>query len=252
MYYDLTHTTDDATEDCTELANEIRCILYQGRKLFYRLLRTDSELIRTILLGMDEIKDGKRIGEYDIDLDESKFRSIIDLGANIGLFTFLYGHRYPDKSIIAVEPENSNYSVLEKNVEFLPNARAKKCAVWHRDGVLSLRDRGTGKYGYMTKEVKSTADECTIECVSIDTIIEEHHLKKPYVVKMDIEGSEKAIFEHIDSAKWINNTYAFIVECHDRIYPGITNLIDSYFEMKCFRKESLGENQIFINDDISV
>src|SRR6478735_7707633 len=42
---------------------------------------------------------------------------IVDCGANIGLATIFFKNKFPDATIIAVEPESSNFKVLQKNTE---------------------------------------------------------------------------------------------------------------------------------------
>ena len=66
---------------------------------------------------------------------------IIDCGANIGISVIYFKQFYPDSTVIAFEPDSSNFELLEKNVsafQFSGVSLFKK-AVWiHNDSVSFL------------------------------------------------------------------------------------------------------------------
>src|SRR3974390_1863547 len=61
-------------------------------------------------------------------------RTIIDVGANCGMTTIFYANRYPNATIVAVEPEESNYSALIKNTQSYANVVPLHAALWNSDG----------------------------------------------------------------------------------------------------------------------
>jgi len=63
---------------------------------------------------------------------------IIDAGANIGMATLFFTHKYPRAKIVAIEPEASNFAILSKNCSGLPNVTLTNAAL-----PLSKRYRGT-------------------------------------------------------------------------------------------------------------
>jgi len=74
-----------------------------------RVWTTDTSTYAEVLLR----------GEYAFDLPFSP-RIILDAGANIGMASIYFTHRYPEARIIAVEAEASNFAVLERNVRPYP------------------------------------------------------------------------------------------------------------------------------------
>lgn len=58
--------------------------------------------------------------EYDF-LVETQPQIIVDAGANIGLASIYFANNYPEAKIIAIEPEQSNFELLKKNVAPYPN-----------------------------------------------------------------------------------------------------------------------------------
>ena len=160
--------------------------------------------------------------DYNFEALESP-KLIIDAGANIGLTSVYFACKYPDSKIIAIEPEESNYSLLLKNIEPYPNITPLKAALWHKDEEISLTDPGLGNWGFMTESKISNSNNSkkyrhNVEGVTVDNLIKKFNLKKIDILKIDIEGSEKEVF-HQTSA-WIDKVESMIVELHEGLKPG--------------------------------
>src|SRR6185436_13413216 len=72
---------------------------------------------------------------------------IIDCGANMGLSIYFFSKQYPNAEILAFEPEEEIYEVLEKNIQAysLTNVKVFKKAVWDVETSLEFyTDRGMG------------------------------------------------------------------------------------------------------------
>ena len=54
-------------------------------------------------------------GDYGFSVQKSP-TTIVDAGANIGLASVIFANRWPDATIIAIEPEAGNFDLLKKNV----------------------------------------------------------------------------------------------------------------------------------------
>ena len=134
----------------------------------YRLTRRTKEItkqppgIRTpvhIRLGTTDVRVYEEVllwGEYAFDLPFSP-KVIVNAGANIGMASIYFTHRYPEAKIIAIEPEASNFAVLVKNVQPYPTIIPIHAALWNRDGEISVsepdpRTGVTGKWGFVTHE----------------------------------------------------------------------------------------------------
>jgi FkbM family methyltransferase len=73
---------------------------------------------------------------------------IIDAGANIGLSALFFANKYPDAKIFAIEPEETNYKLLELNTKPYNNVCLIKAALWDSVRKIHLFDTGLGKDGY--------------------------------------------------------------------------------------------------------
>lgn len=210
---------------------------YNGKKypIYYRPASSDVILIHIILVWDRE---------YDIDADPSKFDAILDLGANIGLFSMLYHLRYPEKRIVAVEPEIHNYRLLKRNLKQTgKKAVPVRSGIWWRTSVLEVIDQGED-WAFSVIETDHVSDR-SIQGMSIDDIIKDMGIKGRILVKMDIEGSEREIFQHMGTQKWLDNTIFLIMEIHDDEKSALYQLINTEMTCRGFSSSRKGENMIF-------
>lgn len=148
---------------------------------------------------------------------------IIDAGANSGLVSVYFANRFPQARIIAVEPEASNYQLLERNVAPYSNIVPVNAALWDKNEELALVDPDLGKWGFMTQapdRVQASPGRFihTVRGMTVDAIMQEQDLQRVDILKIDIEGSEREVFE--DPSRWIGRVDALIVELHERMRSG--------------------------------
>lgn len=145
---------------------------------------------------------------------------IIDAGAYNGLTSIFYAEKYPKAKIIAIEPELSNFMILKKNVSMYSNITPINKALWSKNTNLDIIDRGTGNWGFkvensedVTKEKKGHTEGLTLE-----EIIKSHEIDYIDILKIDIEGAEREVFQTANV--WVNSVGMIAIELHDRISPG--------------------------------
>jgi len=98
---------------------------------------------------------------------------IIDAGANVGFTAVYFANRFPKARIIAVEPEESNFILLQKNTEAYPNVRCIKAGVWNFNTRLRITNlEKDSKWGFQVEETTSTGPD-TCPAVSINNILKE-------------------------------------------------------------------------------
>lgn len=148
-------------------------------------------------------------------------RTILDAGANIGLASVYFAHRFPQAKIIAVEPEASNFALLQRNVAPYAAIVPVQAALWCEDKPIRLVDPGLGKWGFQTFAAgdATTARNChEVQGLTVDTLMRQYAIDRWDVLKMDIEGAEKEVFA--DASRWIDRVGLLIVELHERLKPG--------------------------------
>ena len=208
----------------------------EGIKLYLNIDSKKSKLIETNLRQIGEpfylrnnttdipaFYDVFTEKEYDINLTEEP-KTIIDCGANIGLATAFFKNKYPKATVIAVEPELSNFEILVKNTENFTDVHCLNYGVWNKSAILDVQDVGLGNWGYITNEV-SVETEKTIKALSITEIIRKYKLDSIDILKIDVEGSEREIFQD-STEEWLPKVKVLIIELHDHMRSGCS---ESFF-----------------------
>lgn len=214
-------------------------------KIIIRSNSSDVWLTANLLVGR-QTPQGLR-GDYDEVLDTAEKRSvcdgrisIIDAGANIGLFALLVKNRYQDSEIYLIEPDQDNYDILEKNMSGLSGIHLFKAGLWYKDAYLRIINPEAADW---SKRVDESAEE-GIQAITIDDIIEQYNLDDISILKMDIEGSEYYVFKY-GSDNWLMKSKMYVIETHDKYVKGTDELVNKTLERYSFEKETMGENQVF-------
>ena len=191
---------------------------------------TDSDfgVIRQVFENQDYSLDGlARAGPVfrcarDI-LSQGKKPLIIDCGANIGASAVYFDMMFGGSSIIAVEPDQKNYELLEINAQPFPNISPVHAAVSCKGGgKLQVVDPGTGEWGYRTAAIdeKSEVQGESVDTVSIDGLMDQPDTI-PLVLKIDIEGAEDDLFS--SNTDRFHEFPLLIIELHDWMLPRAAN-----------------------------
>lgn len=143
--------------------------------------------------------------------------TIIDCGANIGLTSCLLTIMFPQAKIYSLEPDERNFQQLKKNCNNNGNIFPEKRGVWGQDTQLYL-DRGfrDGK-DWSIRTVEENSGFSQIEGVSISTLMKEHRLQTISLLKIDIEGAEKSIFQDTTDLSFLSKVECIAVEIHDEL-----------------------------------
>ena len=182
--------------------------------VYLRLLTTDVQTYKYVFLER----------EYAFDLPFSP-ATIIDAGANIGMASVYFAHTYPQSRIIAIEPEDSNFDMLAKNVRLYRNVMPMHAALWNHDGEIGISEAEsasgeTGKWACVTYEGAGSK----VRAICMQTLLKEFDQEPIDILKMDIEGAEREVF---DRPVWMNRIRCLMIELHDRIKPGCSAAVDS-------------------------
>jgi len=159
--------------------------------------------------------------EYDFEVVRPP-RTIVDAGANIGLASIYFSNRFPSARILAIEPEESNFEALQRNVLPYGNITALHAALWHENRKIDLVDPVMGHWGFMT-QAGDGADSFgamvhPVQGMTIDRIMQDQGIEHIDILKIDIEGAEREVF--LDPSPWLDKVDALIVELHERLKPG--------------------------------
>lgn len=141
---------------------------------------------------------------------------IVDVGANIGASAVWFALTFPEAIVVAVEPESENFRLLEMNTAGLA-VQTLHAAVGGGPGWCTVIDTGMGEWGFRTTAAGSSTPGRVAQ-VGMEHLMGLVPGAAPFIVKMDIEGSEKEVFS-ADTA-WLTGLPLLVVELHDTMFPG--------------------------------
>ena len=151
-------------------------------------------------------------GEYHLlnDLVLPSKPCIMDLGANVGLFSLLCQSRWPEARIVAIEPDPENFQQL--TFQFQQNnlllADAISGGSWTRNQKLSItKTNDLLAWSFQVKEDPAG----TIHGISIRSLLESKNLQRIDLLKMDIEGTEVLLFKDSDFLEVLEKRIAVII-----------------------------------------
>ncbi|MFN5345577.1 MAG: FkbM family methyltransferase, partial [Bacteroidota bacterium] len=130
--------------------------------------------------------------------------TMLDGGANIGLASVYFAHRFPNTKIVAVEPNEENFKMILKNTVNYPNVFAKQGGIWNDNKRLAIIDKAAYDNSFMVTEVAENTSD-SLPAFSIHSIMQEQGWSTLDVLKLDIEGSEKEVFEK-NVEEWLPHT----------------------------------------------
>jgi FkbM family methyltransferase len=142
--------------------------------------------------------------------------TVIDAGANIGLSSMYFSKRLNYPEIVGLEPEDSNYRQASLNTGDLPRVTMLKKALWSKNRMASIANPETSSWDFRIE----ADDQGDVECVSVSQILAEKNWQNVDLLKIDIEGAEKEIFESEEHLAWINRVKILVIELHDFMVPG--------------------------------
>lgn len=179
--------------------------------------------------------------EYSLKKFVQEPQFIVDLGANIGMSSFYLAKEFPDAKIIAVEPEENNFSILTKNVSQLKNIISLNKAIWSQNTKVYLSGNITNDNdGFIYSKNEGSND---IETTTISEIMRNTNFERIDILKIDIEGSEKELFEE-NYESWLGKVHILVIELHDEFKRGCSKsffsaLLNYDFSVYFRNKESL-------------
>ena len=210
-------------------------------KIFPRKNTTDVTVFRQVFLD----------GEYDFSIPGTEPKIIIDLGANVGMFTIHAKLKYPHAKIISLEPEPGNFKQLQLNTAGFENVTMLNKAIWNDDkGVSMIIDAMYGEWGATSESYSADAkNQVMVESTTMQGLIDLYSINIIDILKIDIEGAEKYIFE--TETAWLEKVKVLIIELHDFMEKeSSNNFFRAITKLKGFDFFISGENLVFINTRI--
>ncbi|MFD3658915.1 FkbM family methyltransferase [Streptomyces sp. NPDC058620] len=157
--------------------------------------------------------------------------TVLDIGANIGIVSLMFGWKAPDLRIVSVEPAPTTFSCLEANLRrHLPGAVAVRSAVSDRAGhrTFTYYPRSTGNSGLFADQraddentrifLRNTGIpedyigeivrdlhrgvDMTVPTLTVSDLIRAHGLREVSLLKIDVERAEHLVLAGVEDQHW--------------------------------------------------
>jgi FkbH-like protein/FkbM family methyltransferase len=225
-----------------EKSDALRCVLPNGLEIVHLNQYETDYLYQEIFRDECYLRHGIHIHDGD---------TVVDIGANIGLFSLFVLNRFPRARIYAVEPSPIVYELLKTNCEaYGREVHVFQCGVSDRPRIaqFTFYDKSSVFSGFYSNVVE---DKQAIEAVvrnilgvqanhdssdsmvkeltakrlrrrthpcqmtSLSEIIRQNEITRIHLLKIDAEKSEVDIIQGIEEAHWplIDQ---LVIEVHDR------------------------------------
>jgi FkbM family methyltransferase len=212
-------------------AGALSSYAWNGQTVWYRPGSSDTELIYKILL-----RRGLK-GEYAIEpkilAAIGEVRTVLDIGANIGVSAVYLATLFPQARVFAFEPSPENVSLLSRNTGACERIQVLPVALGERDGTLEFfsSEAAANFGGFSRFEAGSdVARKTAVPVRHAGQQLAELGIGGADVVKIDVEGSEWEILsaagdEFLARTKYISG------ELHGHRDFELLGMLDRHFRI---------------------
>ena len=155
-------------------------------------------------------RDARDIFLFGCDLREGD--TVLDVGAGAGEEVRTFSRSVGASGrVIAIEAHPVTYSLLVRNCNYsrLYNVEAVHRAITDRSDVVYLTDHGAS----IANRLSRSEDGVSVPSSSLDDLADEMKIGRVALIKMNIEGAERAAIQGMD--RLIERTDCVCVSCHD-------------------------------------
>ncbi len=172
------------------------------------------------------------------------FLRIIDAGGNIGCTGLYLKKQFPNSCILILEPEASNFALLEKNINLnkCQGTVLLNAGLWKNEAYLEVKKdfRDKKEWTYYVKEVPYPTK---LKGFGVLDLMKKYKWEYIDLFKIDIEGGERYLFEDENQARcFLSKTKFIAIEIHDEF--DIRNKIDN-----CLKDNGF---DFFVNGELTI
>jgi FkbM family methyltransferase len=131
---------------------------------------------------------------------------LIDIGAHFGYYSLLASVCTKGGKVIAIEPSQKTYALLQMNTKEYPNIQAMHMAIAGSDGTT-----GFYEFPHIYSEYRIQVQKTEVPCATLDNLFP-HPLDHRTFLKIDAEGSEYDILKGAANFLRQHNSAIIIME----------------------------------------
>jgi 31-O-methyltransferase len=171
--------------------------------------------------------------------------TVIDGGANIGLFSMYIASIAPGIQIHCFEPATKTRERLEHNIAangLQGSIFVHPFALFGYGGKMALKHaRSSGDYSFFDRKENKDQSEELVDCITLREAVDLCGADVIDLLKLDVEGAELDIVENTDVITW-RRIQRVVVEYHDAFRHGCRKGV-----LDRLRKNGFDDNEISTN-----
>jgi FkbM family methyltransferase len=183
-----------------------------------------------------------------------KSLSVLDGGANIGLTTIFLNHLLKNKKdirYILVEPFEDNLQLAQSNIGLkdIKQVFFEKAGIYNKKSFLRIDHEFRDKMEWSIQIVESS-EPTNLNAIEINDIVKKYGLERLDVLKLDIEGAEKFLFEKEGYANdFLKHVSIVAIELHfdDQENAKILTILEN----NKFKLQKFGEMYVGIKEQLN-
>lgn len=170
--------------------------------------------------GAGEDKEREHFVEM---LQSQKFRRFFDVGANVGLYGFIFRSAIKEGALVMIEPDADNVKLIRRTIAraHLKGVQLLHAAASDRQGTFTFyKDdlsgatgslRRAGQQSFLSIHHRRAPKPVLVECLTLDSLCADGD---PDFLKIDVEGAEMCVLRGAD--KMLRRSHpALFFECDE-------------------------------------
>ena len=184
-----------------------------------------------------------------LDKNGSRKKILYDIGANVGIYSLYYSKKFNSTSYI-FEPSFLNLNLiqnnlilnnLEKKVSIIPNPIFSRTMISKLyqlrrvagDAVTTFDDNKVFKKMLQKSNLKNSPSINQVLSLSLDDLVNNKILKKPDLIKIDVDGNEIEVLKGCKKTLKNNKKISILIEIRKETYNLVSNLLKEFgFKLK--------------------
>jgi FkbM family methyltransferase len=173
----------------------------------YTYIPFDTDILLTVPASLQSSTTRCLLAEGDWFERELEFwrgyiqpgMNVIDIGASFGVYTFSAARRVGENGMVyAIEPDRKSVDCLNETCRSnqIKNVKVVYNAVGDRDRPAQLILQASSEFNYLAADdevIELDTQIETVDCITIDTLIQQSQIDHLEVIKISTEGSELEI-----------------------------------------------------------
>lgn len=175
---------------------------------------------------------------------------IIDAGANVGYASAYFLTRFPNATVLALEPAPDNYAALLRNLApYGTRARPLHAALWSRETTLTISTPSARDGNEWSRQVSAATlnATATVPAFDIPALLRQTNHPRISILKIDIEGAETEVFAPTADTSWLARVDNLVIELHSNKppFPDARPIVERALAPHPFARSTSGELTIY-------